>query len=130
MRIDATVGTACVVQGSRTALHQILTNLVDNALKYGPEGQTVRIDAGRDNGSVRLSVEDEGPGVPETERTRIWEPYRRLPTDVTGHVRGTGIGLAVVAELAAALGGRAWVEDGDPRGSRFVVELTPHPPVA
>jgi signal transduction histidine kinase len=125
VRLESNVRTPCVVEGSRTAVYQILTNLLDNALKYGPDGQTVRVTASRETGSVMLSVEDEGPGVPAAERTRIWEPYRRLPADVAGDVRGSGIGLAVVAELASELGGRAWVEDADGRGSRFVVELSP-----
>ncbi len=122
-RVDADIDGACIVQGSRSALHQILTNLLDNALKYGPAGQTVQVSAKRRDGVVHLSVEDEGPGVPAAQRDHIWEPYRRLQEDVSGHVRGSGIGLAVVAELAGAVGGRAWVEDRDGPGSRFVVEL-------
>jgi two-component system phosphate regulon sensor histidine kinase PhoR len=124
-RVEASIESPCHVQASRGALHQILTNLLDNALKYGPDGQTVRVAARSENGAVRLSVEDEGPGVPRSERSRIWEPYRRLRKDVAGDVRGTGIGLAVVAELTSALGGRAWVEGRDGPGSRFVVELSP-----
>ncbi|MCK5653402.1 MAG: ATP-binding protein, partial [Gemmatimonadetes bacterium] len=67
--------------------------------------------------------EDEGPGISPRDRRQIWDPYRRLERDVAGEVRGSGIGLAVVAELCSLYGGEAWVEDGEAGGSRFVVEL-------
>lgn len=127
VRLAAEVGPDCRLRGNRTAVHQMLTNLLDNALKYGPDGQTVTVRARRLNGSVRLEVEDQGPGIPPSERQRIWAPYRRLDKDVAGDVRGSGIGLAVVADLAARQGGRAWVEDGVGPGGRFVVELDEAP---
>ncbi len=108
---------------SRAGLHRILANLVDNALKYGPEGQTIRIVAVNREGWVRISVEDEGPGVPVGERARVWDPYHRLDRDVKGQVRGSGIGLSVVAELAQAAGGAAWVEEGKGGSARFVLRL-------
>jgi signal transduction histidine kinase len=111
------------VSSSRGGLHRMLANLLDNALKYGPERQTVRIEAVRREGSVRISVEDEGPGIPIGERARIWDPYHRLERDVEGPVRGSGIGLSVVAELAQAAGGAAWVEEGKGGGARFVIRL-------
>ncbi len=123
VQLVADVTPDCRLLGSRTAVHQMLTNLLDNALKYGPEGQTVTVRARRANGSVRLEVEDQGTGIPTAERQRIWAPYRRLDKDVAGDVRGSGIGLAVVADLAARQGGRAWVEDAAGQGGRFIVEL-------
>ncbi len=116
-----------VLSASRSGLHQILANLLDNALKYGPDGQTIRMEALSREGWVRLSVEDQGPGIPPRERARIWDPYRRLERDVAGQVRGSGIGLSVVAELARAAGGSAWVENGNGRGANFVVELPARP---
>jgi signal transduction histidine kinase len=101
----------------------MLANLLDNALKYGPEGQTIRIVAMEREGWIRISVEDEGPGIPVGERARIWDPYHRLERDVEGQVRGSGIGLSVVAELAGASGGSAWVEEGKGGSARFVIRL-------
>ena len=72
---------------------------------------------------MRISVEDEGPGISPRDRRQIWDPYCRLERDVAGEVRGSGIGLAVVAELCSLYGGEAWVEDGEAGGSRFIVEL-------
>ncbi|MDX1393627.1 MAG: HAMP domain-containing sensor histidine kinase [Gemmatimonadota bacterium] len=121
--LSSAVEPGQLLETSRTGIHQILTNLVDNALKYGPEGQHVRIDAERTEGAVRMSVEDEGDGISPGDRDRVWEPYRRLDRDVDGLVEGSGLGLAVVADLARRLGGRVWVEDGRRSGARFVVEL-------
>ncbi len=112
-----------VVLASRGGLHRMLANLLDNALKYGPEGQTIRIVAVEREGWIRISVEDQGPGIPVGERSRIWDPYHRLERDREGQVRGSGIGLSVVAELAQATGGAAWVEEGRGGSARFVIRL-------
>ncbi len=111
------------VVANRDALTRIIVNLLDNAVKYGPRGQTVRVGAGRRNGVVQVSVSDEGPGIPAQERERIWDAYRRLERDVDSLVPGTGIGLSVVMTLASQQGGRAWVEEEKGGGARFVVEL-------
>lgn len=121
--LKAQTETGLVVRADRDAIKQILLNLLDNAVKYGPEGQTVTISAGRVDGTVRLWVDDQGPGVPIGERHLVWEPYRRLERDVTGGATGTGIGLAVVAELVASHDGAAWVEESEQGGASFVVEL-------
>lgn len=105
------------------ALRQILLNLLDNAVKYGPVGQTVTITLRRVGTKARIVVDDEGPGIAAEDRERIWEPYQRLESAVAGAVAGSGIGLAVVAQLVALHGGRAWTEDAPGKGARFVVEL-------
>ena len=105
------------------ALRQILLNLLDNAVKYGPEGQRIRVEAERLDGACRIRVEDQGPGIPPGERERIWEPFRRLRREENAAIAGTGIGLSVVRELTLLQGGRCWVEDGSDGGARFVVEL-------
>jgi signal transduction histidine kinase len=111
------------VTADRDAVVQILRNLLENAIKYGPEGQTVRVTVDASNGVARLMVEDQGPGVPAAERERIWQPYHRLTRDRRAAGAGTGLGLSVVAELSGLLNGRAWVEDAAGGGARFVVEL-------
>ena len=102
----------------------MLLNLLDNAVKYGPDGQTVTVgcQAG-DPGRVRVYVSDQGPGVPEADRERVWERFWRLERDRGSAIAGTGIGLSVVRELAALHGGRSWVEQGSQGGCRFVIEL-------
>jgi signal transduction histidine kinase len=115
------------IMANRDALTRILVNLLDNAAKYGPEGQTVRVRTERVGGSARLSVSDAGPGVPVPDRVRVWKAYRRLERDVHAKIPGTGIGLSVVAELAGLHGGTSWVEDASGGGARFVVEFPVRP---
>jgi signal transduction histidine kinase len=104
------------------ALRHIVLNLLDNAVKYGPPGQTVRVDVGLAGTDVRIAVEDEGPGIPAAERVKLWKPYQRGRT--AGHTAGSGIGLAVVRDVAVAHGGRASIEEtASGRGASFVIVL-------
>ncbi len=111
------------------ALRQMLLNLLDNAVKYGPAGQTVTLGLTVTDGRALVCVDDQGPGVPAADRERIWDRFWRLERDRGSAVAGTGIGLSVVRELVALHGGRAWAEDapaterGGRAGSRFVIEL-------
>jgi len=122
-RIERAGPTGLTVSAARGGIYRILANLLDNALKYGPSGQTVEVDAARIGDAIRISVDDEGPGIPPRDRKRVWEPYRRLDRDVSGEVQGSGIGLAVISQLCSAYGGRVWVEAGERGGARFVVEF-------
>lgn len=122
-RLEVQAGDGVRVRADRDAVVQILRNLLENAIKYGPAGQTVRVGVEARDGVARLVVDDQGPGVPVAERERIWQPYHRLARDRRALGAGTGLGLAVVAELTDLLHGRAWVEDGPGGGARFVVEL-------
>ena len=123
MQVRVAIEDGLAVVANRDALNQILVNLLDNAVKYGPRGQTITVQAGRHEGAARIEVLDEGPGIPPRDRHGIWEPYHRLARDVDARRSGTGIGLAVVSELVGLQGGAAWVEDAPAGGARFVVEL-------
>jgi signal transduction histidine kinase len=106
------------------ALRQMLVNLLDNAVKYGPADQTITVGLDAVDGKARIRVEDQGPGIPAGERERIWDRFWRLERDRGSAVAGTGIGLSVVRELVALHGGRAWAEEGrGGSGARFVLEL-------
>jgi signal transduction histidine kinase len=107
----------------RGAFRQMLLNLLDNAVKYGPPGQTVEVGLARAAGRARVWVRDQGPGIPPRERERVFAPFVRLERDAGSAVAGSGIGLAVVAQLAAAQGGRVAVEDAPGGGARFTVDL-------
>src|SRR5467141_1811942 len=122
--LQATVAEGLVAPVDPGAVRQMLLNLLDNAVKYGPTGQTVTVGAAsQPNGAARLWVDDCGPGVPRPDRERVWDRFWRLERDRGSAVAGSGIGLAVVRELAGLHHGRAWVEDAESGGSRFVVEL-------
>jgi signal transduction histidine kinase len=103
------------------AVRQVLLNLLDNAVKYGPPGQTVRVRLDMQDGRARLSVEDEGPGVDPRDAARIWHPFTRVVSNRTA-TGGAGIGLSIVRQLVELHGGSAHVEQGE-RGARFVIEL-------
>ncbi|KWA21016.1 sensor histidine kinase [Burkholderia territorii] len=101
-------------------LRRALDNLLLNALRHAGDGGAVSVTAARSTADaramLRFTVSDTGPGVPDAQRERIFEPF------VTGRADGTGLGLAVVREVAAAHGGRAWL-DATPRGASFVIEI-------
>lgn len=121
LRTDAAAHATALAD--RTAMQQILLNLLDNAVKYGPDGQTVTLGAAQTNGAVRLWVEDQGPGIPAADHERIWQRFSRLDRERESTVAGTGIGLAVVRELVELQGGKAWSEAGPDGGARFIVEV-------
>jgi signal transduction histidine kinase len=102
------------------AFRQILLNLLDNAVKYGPAGQTIDVTVERRGAAAVVTVTDKGPGIPPDARSRIWEPYCRLMTASASAVAGTGIGLAVVRRLVDLHGGTVHVEDAPGAGARFV----------
>ncbi len=115
----------------KVRFERIVANLLENARHYAGGATRLAIDAEGDWGS--FAVEDEGPGIPESERDRIFERFSRgSSAKRRGAGEGTGLGLAIVSEHARALGGRVFVESNNGRGSRFVVELplrtSPRPP--
>jgi signal transduction histidine kinase len=122
-RVRVTRADGVIVPGDRGAIRQILLNLLDNAVKYGPSGQTVAVSLTLVDEWARLTIDDEGPGVPASDRGRVWRPFVRLRRDVDAQIAGSGIGLAVVRELADRHAGRAFIEDAPNGGARIVVEL-------
>ena len=123
MTIRATLGINAMMRVDRNALRQILLNLLDNAAKYGPSGQTITVGSQIVGDRARIWVEDEGPGIPRDDRVRVWEPYVRLNRDAESSTGGSGIGLSVVRELVLLHGGRTRVESSPGGGARVVVEL-------
>jgi len=102
---------------------QLLLNLLDNAVKFGPPGQRIQVTLGGVEGRARLRVADQGPGVPQSEREVIWEPYYRGASAERAAVGGSGIGLAIVHDAVARMSGRVWVEEALGGGAAFIVEL-------
>ena len=111
------------VAADEQQLRQVLVNLVENAVKYSPEGGPVQVSLARDDRCVRWEVTDEGLGIPPSERRRIFEKFFRLDPNMTRGIGGTGLGLYICRELVRRLDGRIWVEANGAKGSKFVVEL-------
>jgi signal transduction histidine kinase len=123
VRLTAEVPETLVGTVDEGAFRQILLNLLDNAVKYGPAGQDVRITLSSASEEMRLTVEDEGPGIPDRDRERVWQRFVRLDRDRETSVAGAGIGLSVVRDLVSLHGGRAWIETGAGGGCRFAVSV-------
>ena len=125
-----TMPGACIMDGNPTLLHEMVRNLVDNAIHYSGHGGvvTARVLADRFSGVQILQVEDDGPGIAEHERELVMQPfYRALGTNVDG----SGLGLAIVQEIAQQHGATVTMEDTHPtrakRGLRVSVRFAPAP---
>ncbi|MDE3019646.1 MAG: HAMP domain-containing protein [Nitrospirota bacterium] len=125
------------VTGDEDRLVQVLTNLLDNAVKYSPEGGTIDVTTrpARGDAAIELTVADNGIGIPEADRPRVFERFYRVDKARSREMGGTGLGLAIVKHIVEGHGGQVWVEGNEPTGSRFIIRLpiakpvpgTPHP---
>jgi signal transduction histidine kinase len=108
----------------RDKLRQVCSILLDNAIKYSPEGGTVTVGVERSRDTVQVSVADEGAGIPQAEQEQIFRKFYR-GTDADNRVGqgGTGLGLFIARGLVTAMGGRIWVESREGEGSTFAFEL-------
>lgn len=119
IEIDA---VPAIAAGDAGALKQVLVNLIDNAVKYGPNGQTVRIGVRAEPQDIQIWVEDSGPGIPTRDHERVWQAFVRLssPEDATA---GTGIGLTIARDLVLQMHGRVEIQHGADSGARVSVFL-------
>jgi len=112
------------VEADPTRLHQILVNLVGNAIKFTPAGGAVRVRAARQGDQVWIAVEDTGVGIPREELARIWDPFYQVESPMRRRHGGSGLGLAIVRRLVELHGGLVRAEsEGENRGSRFSFTL-------
>ena len=111
------------VAGDEDKLRQVLINLVDNAVKYSPDGAAVEVRVEPNVTSLRVSVSDEGLGIPHGEQQRIFGKFYRVDPQLSRGVGGTGLGLYICRELVRRMDGRLTVSSKEGEGSTFVVEL-------
>jgi two-component system sensor histidine kinase TctE len=99
----------------------VVTNLVGNAAKYSPEETRITVIVRERKGRAEVCVDDEGPGVPAAEREQVFSRFFRGRGDAVVNTRGAGLGLAIVSEFAASMGGQVKVSAADSGGARFTV---------
>lgn len=122
--VNAVPADFAIIEADADKVTQILDNLVANAVKYSPEGGEVRVSAMDEGDHVRVDVEDQGLGVPEEHREKIFERFQMVEDDSRKAIKGTGIGLYLVRHLARAHGGDVWLDWSEAgKGSRFSVRL-------
>jgi two-component system phosphate regulon sensor histidine kinase PhoR len=125
-RIELTIESGladCRAQAEKEGLEQILDNLLDNAIKYTPDGGKVTVRWRVAGPNVRIEVEDTGIGIREEDRKRVFERFYRVDRARSRQLGGTGLGLAIVKHLVQSLGGSVAVESEPGHGSTFAVEL-------
>jgi signal transduction histidine kinase len=108
-------------------VHQVLFNLLDNAVRFTPAGGRVTVSASRHNGAVDVAVHDTGPGIPAEHLPRLFERFYRVDTARSRDDGGTGIGLAIARSVVEAHGGRIWAASEPGQGSTFTFELPAAP---
>lgn len=116
-------GPAAQVRGDEDRLIQVVVNLLSNAAKFSPTGGSVSISVQPETRIVRLSVRDEGPGIPDEFRSRIFTKFAQADSSDTRAKAGTGLGLAIAKEIAERHGGRLWFESAPGQGATFHLDL-------
>ncbi len=116
-------GNGAVALADEGKLRQVLLNLLDNAIKYSPDGGDVAVELSGGDGRVQLTVRDHGLGVPAGEQERIFEKFYRLDPSLTRGVGGSGLGLFISRELVSRMGGSLTVRSEPGEGAAFVVDL-------
>jgi two-component system, OmpR family, phosphate regulon sensor histidine kinase PhoR len=128
VRLSAELGQALPpVDGDSRALEHVLSNLVDNAVKYCPSGSKILVSAAADDGRVRLVVSDTGPGIAAEHLTRVFERFYRVDAGRSRELGGTGLGLSIVKHMVETMRGRVSVESAVGKGSTFTVSLLAPP---
>jgi signal transduction histidine kinase len=107
----------------REAMARSLLNLVNNALKYSQDRKFIGVSLFRDNGSVKLEVEDHGIGIPTNEQSKIFEKFYRVGDPLVHNTKGSGLGLSLVRHIVQAHGGEVMVDSAPGRGSKFTISL-------
>ena len=110
------------IEADRVRLERVLHNLIDNAIKYSPQGGEVRVFTRQDGDSLIIGVSDQGIGISPEDRTRLFQPFQRLGKPAHG-IKGLGLGLVVCLRLVEAHHGRLWVESEPGKGSTFYFTL-------
>jgi signal transduction histidine kinase len=122
-QIEASADKDVFIQGDELLLQIALSNLMDNALKYAPKESPVYVDLMDEDDILQIKVTDEGPGVPDEEKKRIFEKFYRSGNEATRKAKGTGLGLYLTKKIVQDHNGDIFVMDNTPLGSIFVIQF-------
>lgn len=111
------------VYADSKAFLDVIENLISNAIKYSPYEKNIWINTESQNDKVRVSVKDEGPGIADEEKSKLFKKFGRLSAQPTGGESSTGLGLSIVKKLVEAMNGNVWVDSNTGQGATFIVEL-------
>jgi signal transduction histidine kinase len=111
------------VLGNELRLRQVISNLIGNAIKYTPEDGEIRLQISQEDGTVLLSVADNGIGIPPADLPYIFDKFYRVESDETADIQGTGLGLSICKSVVEQHGGQIWAESEHGCGSVFYVAL-------
>jgi signal transduction histidine kinase len=122
--ITAGIQPGIMIEADMLMMKLAINNLVENALKYSPVGSPIDVSLQTRDGNVELSVRDEGPGIPDVEKDRIFERFYRLGQEKTRQAKGTGLGLYLTRKIVEDHRGKIFVQDNHPAGSNFVIRFS------
>lgn len=118
-----------LIETDEAKVHQIVSNLVENALKYAPPDTRVTVRVTMTGDGALVAVEDEGPGIPVGSRDKVFERFYQVDSSITRRVGGTGLGLYICRKMADTIGARVWLDHSGPEGSTFCLWIPRTPPV-
>ena len=121
--MEALAPQQVMVRGDGQRLSQVIRNLLSNAITHSPEGGRVTISSDAGDGTGRMVVQDNGPGIPAEDLPHVFERFYRVDKSRSRATGGTGLGLTIARRLVEAHGGQITVESEENQGARFIVEL-------
>ena len=117
-----------LIETDEAKVHQIVSNLVENALKYSPPDTRITVRGAPMGAGLVVSVEDEGRGIPEEVQDKIFDRFYQVDSSATRSVGGTGLGLYICRKMTDAIGGKLWLERSGPEGTVFRLWIPEGPP--
>lgn len=123
IEIHSKISKRIMIQGEKTYVHQIIDNLISNAIKFSPTKKNVFITLGTRKGIAQLEVKDEGPGISQDEQAKLFQVFQRLSASPTGAETSTGLGLSIVKKYINAMGGKIWCKSEKGHGASFFAQF-------
>lgn len=117
------ISTPFIMLGDEGRMFQVIENLISNASKFSPVGSNITVDVREKNGSIVISVADEGPGLTDDDKSKLFGFFQRLSARPTGKEHSSGVGLAIIHKIVKLHGGNIWCESEFGHGATFIVEI-------